>query len=505
MAPVAIPLHKHGGFFFANISVGSPPQDFNVMLDTGSAALWIVDSTCTLLGTAAGSNHSTTESTGVTRNWRLCPTEEHAFNSNVSQTAELGDRMKPVVYMDGKKVEGRLLRDTVRLGGIPFERTPLLLADHVSGATLGSGLLGLEYKVGESKEGEVPSFLGSMFAQSAQPQSGDPLFLIYLKSSADPPEIVLERSPSQDQTGECQPGHFGQNCSMRFSADKFTTQSHGKWYGSLRALGFSANSQLLWNNDFNAEDSAGAPALFDSGAGAIRVSSVVLTGMMKTLPDCKKDSDSNSRWHCACGDEETKSWGGAIFPSLSLRFESYENTRILGIDTGGSFLACVPPEAFVVRKEGRCYLSIVDGGYPHEVFGHEAVVLGMPILQALDVAYDVERGILGLQSAPEGTCENPSRSIVYRIFQPGNILVAGLLAMGTVYAIRNLQVCAGLRRCLAFFCFRGRARGGARNLLGAQELTEHTDNYRHQRISRLLADADSPMDDVFVEVPAGPD
>merc|ERR1712224_300804 len=173
--------------------------------------------------------------------------------------------------------------------------------------------------------------------------------------------------------------------------------------------------------------------------------------IMAALPDCKPEIQAGT-FSCACGEREMDSWGGAIFPSISLSFEAH-GSRILGIDSGGSFQVCVPPEAYVQRtKDGRCYLAIADGGSPHQVFGHEAVV----------------------------------------------------------YAVRNFQSCAWVRRCLALCS--GKTQDSRHVLVNeVPPQTESysvesysTESYRDLRISRLLAPQDVELEDIpFVEAPSG--
>lgn len=464
--PITIPLINFEGFFLANISVGTPPQELHVMLDTGSSQLWIADSSCTTPEKAP------------------CPTER-TFQLSTSKTAELGGPSKPIEYMDGNKVEGKLLRDTVLLGGVPFERAPMLLAKHVGGLIIGSGILGLEFDK-EKHDGEQEPLQGLLEAAFSKTST---LSSLQIKAHGEHPEVILNDA-----------GQISSN--LRFSADTYTSQS-SKWYGSLRAMGLSVSgTQSVWNFDFNHLDSFGAAALLDTGSAAIRVGSDVFRSLVASLPDCK--TEKNVGTHCACGEKEKASWGGAVFPSLSLSFEAHGNWRMFGFDAGNSFVVCVPPEAYVQRgSNGRCRLLIADAGYPFRVFDHDGVVIGMPVLSAVDSAWDVKRRLVGLEAAQPGTCVNPRDSVITRIVRPGNVMMLLLVVWGIYYAVQNLHSCAGVRRCLAVISSFRSSRREPRLL--DEDHVDPTDSYRDQRLARLSAAQDTPLDDVFIAVDSGPD
>ncbi|RCN36522.1 eukaryotic aspartyl protease, partial [Ancylostoma caninum] len=69
-------LHQYGdNFFVTNITVGTPPQLFSVIVDTGSANFWIPDSTCT---TCQGKRlFNSQKSSSYIRNGRTWMTSNH--------------------------------------------------------------------------------------------------------------------------------------------------------------------------------------------------------------------------------------------------------------------------------------------------------------------------------------------------------------------------------------------------------------------------------------------
>jgi len=258
----------------------------------------------------------------------------------------------------------------------------------------GQGTMGLEF--GGEGALEVGSFVDAVF-----PQRGS-LGSIQVFTSSPDPHILLSEAHSSDV--------------LRFSSGTFTSDN-SKWYASLRAIGLSNEaSGSLWTHDFNRNDPLGAPALLDTGSAAIRVGSEVFRGIVSSLPDCKL-STRFSPLDCACGDS---------LPTLSLSFEAYESRRA-GFDFGNSFRVCVPPEAYVsIAPGGRCHLHIIDGGLQHTVFGHEAIVLGMPVLKSVDFAYDVNRRVVGLVAS--ATCTDPRDSWIVRNGPSISLLAVVILA-----------------------------------------------------------------------------
>ncbi|OCT57311.1 hypothetical protein XELAEV_18003690mg [Xenopus laevis] len=111
--------------YFGTISIGTPPQEFNVVFDTGSANLWIPSVTCS---SAACTNHN-------------------RFNSKLSSTFKPGNKMVSISYGTGS-MSGALGYDTVQVGDIVDRKQGLLLSETESIFLFYSkfdGILGLGY------------------------------------------------------------------------------------------------------------------------------------------------------------------------------------------------------------------------------------------------------------------------------------------------------------------------------------------------------------------------
>ncbi|KAG2016244.1 aspartyl protease, variant 2 [Coprinopsis cinerea AmutBmut pab1-1] len=110
--------------YLGEVLIGTPPQAFEVVLDTGSADLWVADIACATC-------------TGI-------PLFDPARSSTVQQSAA-GTTIR---YGSGA-VAGSINRDTVRLGNFTVERQTFLAADQLSSTLLDggvSGILGLAFE-----------------------------------------------------------------------------------------------------------------------------------------------------------------------------------------------------------------------------------------------------------------------------------------------------------------------------------------------------------------------
>ncbi|KAF8893620.1 aspartic peptidase A1 [Infundibulicybe gibba] len=111
---------------YGTISIGTPPQTFNVALDTGSPDLWVMSDICDSCGWM---------------NPRFVPSN--------STTYKRTGRRASNIYSTGEAA-GRVVTDTVTMGGFPINPQNFLLVDWVSGTWRAqdpaiSGVMGLAF------------------------------------------------------------------------------------------------------------------------------------------------------------------------------------------------------------------------------------------------------------------------------------------------------------------------------------------------------------------------
>jgi len=147
--------------YFSEISVGNPPQDFKVVLDTGSSNLWIPSSDCTSIACYL---HNKYDHSGSS-----------SYKKNGSDFA--------IRYGSGA-VEGYISKDTVQLGDLKIKNQLFGEATSEPGLAFAfgrfDGILGLGYDT-ISVNGIPPPFYSAV----DQGLLDDPVFAFYLADVND--------------------------------------------------------------------------------------------------------------------------------------------------------------------------------------------------------------------------------------------------------------------------------------------------------------------------------
>lgn len=113
-------------FYFAQVSVGTPKQNFNVILDTGSADFWLVDTEC-----------SSSQCDGSA-----------LFNPGASSTYKSSSNPFQITYGTGA-VKGTLSADTVSLAGYTVDSQTFAVATQLASQSLQaptSGIMGMGFQ-----------------------------------------------------------------------------------------------------------------------------------------------------------------------------------------------------------------------------------------------------------------------------------------------------------------------------------------------------------------------
>jgi len=131
-----------GQSYMATVTVGTPPQDISLAIDTGSSDTWVLDSKADLCTDKA---YQAEERTG-------CQT---AFNSGDSSTYKLFKKNAfHITYGDGSGADGDYFTDNFALGDdVELKSLTMGIAHN---ANLTQGLLGIGYSLNEASNYDDP-------------------------------------------------------------------------------------------------------------------------------------------------------------------------------------------------------------------------------------------------------------------------------------------------------------------------------------------------------------
>ena len=209
--------------YYGTITIGTPPQPFTVIFDTGSSNLWIPSSNVNFYG------------------WM----KNKYISGNSSTYIKNGDSME-IVYGSGS-IKGTFSKDTVKIGelaitGVDFGEVSTLSWNFLTSKF--DGILGLGFSSISVKN------YPTVFDKIQQQKLVDPSFSFYLtsKPGADGSELIFGGVDSKYYTGEFTYHNLIEESYWLIKGDKFTL--NGKDYGSdLRFIVDSGTSAIVGDKD----------------------------------------------------------------------------------------------------------------------------------------------------------------------------------------------------------------------------------------------------------------
>ncbi|RYP41386.1 hypothetical protein DL767_001024 [Monosporascus sp. MG133] len=144
--PILQELHNNltGGGYYAEVSVGTPPQTVRLVVDTGSSDVWVLDSNADLC-----TSRSMQEVHGGGCIATFDPSESSTYTA-------LSDAPFQIAYLDGSSANGTYFQDHINIGGTEIESLQMGLAEE---ATINSGLLGIGYSTNVAARDPYPNII----------------------------------------------------------------------------------------------------------------------------------------------------------------------------------------------------------------------------------------------------------------------------------------------------------------------------------------------------------
>ncbi|KAJ4264821.1 hypothetical protein NW762_005064 [Fusarium torreyae] len=132
---VNIGIDNEQSLYFLNATLGTPPQEFRLHLDTGSSDLWV---------NAAGSELCSTHA-------NIC-SDSGLYNANKSSTYQYLNGDFNISYADGSGASGDYATETFRMGDVKLEDLQFGIGYDTSD---NEGVLGIGYASNEAQVGEL--------------------------------------------------------------------------------------------------------------------------------------------------------------------------------------------------------------------------------------------------------------------------------------------------------------------------------------------------------------
>jgi len=228
--------------YFGQISIGTPPQYFNVVMDTGSSNLWVPSSQCPW--------------------WELACDLHNKYDSSKSSTYKANGTKFQIQYGTGA-MSGFISQDNVVLGGLTAQNQGFAEALSEPGLTFIAaqfdGILGLGFDT-ISVEKVVPVWYNLL----AQHKVDEPVFSFW-----------LNRDPSGISGGELLLGGVNPD---HYVGDFAYTNVTKEGYWEFLALDFLINGK---SHGFCA--AGGCRAIADTGTSLIAGPSDVIAGLNKLI------------------------------------------------------------------------------------------------------------------------------------------------------------------------------------------------------------------------------
>lgn len=157
-----------GGGYYASVTVGTPGQNFDLVMDTGSSDAFLIAQYADLCGSRILQAFYET-------------TCGQTFDPSLSSTYQVAvPGGFQIEYLDGSGASGDYIKDKFNIGGATINALQMGLANKTA---TGTGVLGIGFRANEATASEYPNLIDQMLNQSLIPTRAYSLYLNDYSSS----------------------------------------------------------------------------------------------------------------------------------------------------------------------------------------------------------------------------------------------------------------------------------------------------------------------------------
>lgn len=270
--------------YFGTISVGTPGQNLNVILDTGSADLWVATTECT-----------------------TCSSQTPTFDISKSSTFKVASGQSDVaIHYGSGEVQGNVVEDSVSMGGFTVNPQILAAVDQTSRKLLqgsASGIMGLGFQAIASTQA-LPFWQGLLNGnQLSSPEMSFALARL----------VNVNNVPTEAPGGTFTLG--GTNTSLYTGDIEFLdlAGSPSFWLLSLKSLTLGGNALPIATGN-------SALSAIDTGTTLIGGPTADVAAFWKAVPNSApvQGMDGLFSFPCSTQLDVAMSFGGKTWPISSL-------------------------------------------------------------------------------------------------------------------------------------------------------------------------------------------
>ncbi|EIW65821.1 hypothetical protein TREMEDRAFT_46056 [Tremella mesenterica DSM 1558] len=290
--------------YSGQVSIGTPAQDFLVILDTGSADLWVA---------GAGCDSSECQGTAL-------------FDTTSSSTFSSTSQQFQISYGSGD-AEGTLASDTVTFGGFSVTGQTFAVVNETTSSLISAPLSGL---------------MGLAWKSIAQSQATPMWQALAASGSLSSPEMAFYLQRYRGDSSAAQ---------VESSGGEFTLGGldSSKFTGSMNYISISADDEDYWRIpvqgltvDGTSISTSSAQAAIDTGTTLIGVPSSVVTAIYSQIPNAEAMSAASGyqgyyQYPCSSNINVTLSFGGKNYAMSNADMNLGSFTRDQSMCTGAFF------------------------------------------------------------------------------------------------------------------------------------------------------------------------